>query len=151
MLNLPDLSKLMNNPVCHDPTCPPIPTKCPLDIPNFEGNNGEDPGDHVTTFHLWCSSNSLTDDSIQLKLFQRTLIGVSRKWYIELPKGEYGTFIHMVLFFLNQFQLSISYDAGLEILSTLRQDTNTHISDHIQEWCRIKRLIKTSIPPNFIL
>ena len=55
MLNLLDLSKLMNDPVCHDPTCPPVPTKIHLDIPKFEGKNGEDPGDHVTTFHLWCS------------------------------------------------------------------------------------------------
>jgi hypothetical protein len=63
-LNLPDLYKLMNDPVCHDPTCPPVPTKIPSDILKFEGKNGEDPGDHVTTFHLWCSSNSLNDDSI---------------------------------------------------------------------------------------
>jgi hypothetical protein len=31
-LNLPDLSKLMNDPVSHDPTWPPIPTKIPSDI-----------------------------------------------------------------------------------------------------------------------
>jgi hypothetical protein len=47
--------------------------------------------------------------------------------------------------------LPIHYDAGLELLSTLRQDTATHISDHIQEWRRRKRLIKTPIPPNFLL
>jgi hypothetical protein len=58
-----DLSKLMNDPVRHDPSWPPIPTKLPSDIPKFEGNTGEDPGDHMTTFHLWCSSNSLNDDS----------------------------------------------------------------------------------------
>jgi hypothetical protein len=69
MLNLPDLSKLMNDPVIHDPTWPPVPTKLPSDIPKFEGKNGEDPGDHVTTFHLWCSSNSLNHDSIRLRLF----------------------------------------------------------------------------------
>jgi hypothetical protein len=54
MLNLPELSKLMNYTVSHDPTCSPIPTKLPSDILKFEGKNGEDPGDHVTTFHLWC-------------------------------------------------------------------------------------------------
>jgi hypothetical protein len=151
MLNLPDLSKLMNDPVSHDPTWPPIPTKLPSDILKFEGKNGEDPGDHVTTFHLWCSSNSLNDDSIRLRLFQRTLIGVTAKWYIELPRGAYGTFSQMVLVFLNHFQLSVRYDVGLELLSTLRQDTTTHISDHIQEWHRWKRLIKTSIPPTFLL
>jgi hypothetical protein len=92
MLSLLDLSKLMNEPVSHDPTWPPVPTKLPLDIPNFEGKNGEDPGDHVTTFHLWCSSNSLNHDSIRLRLFQHTLIGVVSQWYIELPKGIYGSF-----------------------------------------------------------
>jgi hypothetical protein len=53
--------------------------------------------------------------------------------------------------FLNHFQLPIRYDAGLELLSTLHQDTTTHISDHIQEWRRRKRLIKTPIPPTFLL
>jgi hypothetical protein len=58
-LNLPDLAKLMNDPVSQDPTCPPVATKLPSEILKFEGKNGEDPGDHVTTFHLWCSSNSM--------------------------------------------------------------------------------------------
>jgi hypothetical protein len=114
-LNLPDLSKLMNDLVCHDPTWPPIPTKLPSDIPKFEGKTGEDPGDHVTTFHLWCSLNSLNDDSIQLRLFQHTLIGVTTKWYIELPRGTYKTFNQMVLVFLNHFQLLVCYDVGIEL------------------------------------
>jgi hypothetical protein len=88
-LNLPYLSTLMNDPVNHDPTWHPVPTKHLSDILKFEGKNGEDPGDHVTTFHLWCSSNSLNDDSIRLRLFQRILIEVAAKWYIELPKGAY--------------------------------------------------------------
>jgi hypothetical protein len=131
MLNLPELSKLMNDPISHDPTWPPIPTKLPSDILKFEGKNGEDPGDHVTIFHLWCSSNSLNDDSIQLRLFQHTFIGVTVKWYIKLPRGKYGTFSHMLLIFLNHFQLQFRYDVGLECLSTLHQDTTTHISVHI--------------------
>jgi hypothetical protein len=119
MLNFPNLSKLMNEPVCHDPTWPPIPTKLPSDIPKFEGKNGEDHGDHITTFHLWCSLNSLNDDSIRLILFQRTQIGVVTKWYIELPIGAYGTFSQMVLIFLNHFQLSVHYDVGLELMLNL--------------------------------
>jgi hypothetical protein len=107
MLNLLDLPKLMTNLVSHDPTWPPIPTKLPSDILNFEGKNGEDLGDHITTFHLWSSSNSLNDDYIRLRLFQHTLIGVAVKWYIELPTGAYGTFSHMVLVFLNHFQLLV--------------------------------------------
>jgi hypothetical protein len=63
-LNLLELSKLMNKPMSHDPTWPLIPIELPSDILKFKGKNGEDPGDHVTTFHLWCSSNSLNDDSI---------------------------------------------------------------------------------------
>jgi hypothetical protein len=115
MLNFPDLSILMNDPVHHDPTWPPVPTKLPSDIPKFEGKNGEDPGDHVTTFHIWCSSNSLNDDSIFLILFQRTLMGVATKWYIELPGGTYKNFNQMVLVFLNHFQLSVRYDTHIEL------------------------------------
>jgi hypothetical protein len=111
-LNLPDLSKLMNDPVRHDPSWLPIPTKLPSDIPKFEGKTSEDPDDHVTTFHLWCSSNSLNDNSIRLRLFQCTLMGVAAKWYIELPGGTYGNFNQMVLVFLNYFQLLVCYDAG---------------------------------------
>jgi hypothetical protein len=37
---------------------------------------------------------------------------------------------------LNHFQLPIRYDVGLKFFLTLRQDTATHISDHIQEWHR---------------
>jgi len=81
-LNLPDLSLLTNDPVYHVPGWPPVPTKLPSDIPKFEGKTGEDLVDHITTFHLWCSSNSLTDDSIRLRIFQRTLTGVAAKWYI---------------------------------------------------------------------
>jgi hypothetical protein len=126
----------MNELVSHGPTWPLVPTKLTSDIPNFEGKNGEDPGDHVTTFHLCCSSNYLNHDSIRLRLFQCTLIGVVSQWYIELPRGKYGYFHQLVLAFLNHFQLPIRYDVGLELLSTLRQGADTHISYHIQEWCR---------------
>jgi hypothetical protein len=35
--NFPYLSRLMNDPVHHDPSWPPVPTKLPSDIPKFEG------------------------------------------------------------------------------------------------------------------
>jgi hypothetical protein len=73
-LHFPNLTRLLNDPICHDPCWPPMSMKFPSDIPNFENKPNEDPGDHVTTFHLWCSSNSLKDDSIQLRLFQCSLI-----------------------------------------------------------------------------
>jgi hypothetical protein len=59
MLHLPDLSRLLNDPICHDLCWPPMPTKFPSDIPKFKGKTGEDPNDHVTTFHLCLLSNSL--------------------------------------------------------------------------------------------
>jgi hypothetical protein len=113
MPNLSNLSNLMNNPMCHDLSWPSIPNKIPSDIPKFEGRTGEDPGDHVTTFHLWFPSNSLNDDSIQLIFFQRTLMGVAMKCYINIPRGAYRTFNQLVLFFLNHFQLSVCYNAGI--------------------------------------
>jgi hypothetical protein len=78
-------------------------TKLPLDIPKFEAKPNEDPGDHVTTFHLWCSSNSLKDDSVQLRLFQHTLIGSAAKWYIELDRSRYSSFGELAMAFLNHF------------------------------------------------
>jgi hypothetical protein len=57
----------------------------------------------------------------------------------------------MVLVFINHFQLSVHYDVCLELLLTLRQDTATHILDHIQKWHRQKRLIKTCIHLKFLL
>jgi hypothetical protein len=57
----------------------------------------------------------------------------------------------MVLVFLNHFQMSVRYEAGIEILSAFRWDKTTHISDHIQEWHRQKRLIKAYIPLEFLL
>jgi hypothetical protein len=66
ILHFPELTRLLNDPICHDPRWPPMLTKFPSDIPKFEAKPNEDPGDHVTTFHLWCSSNSLKDDSVQL-------------------------------------------------------------------------------------
>ena len=83
MLNLPDLLRLTNDPVAHDPAWPGVPTKLSSDIPKFKGKRAEDPSEHVTTFPLWYSSNSLHDDSIRLRLFQHTLIGPAVKWYIE--------------------------------------------------------------------
>ena len=43
------------------------------------------------------------------------------------------------------------YDVGAELLLTFWQDKTMHILDHIQVWCRQKRLIKAFIPPEFLL
>jgi hypothetical protein len=52
-LNIYDLTKLTNDPILCDATWPNMPTKLPSDIPKFEGKLGEDPTNHVMTFHLW--------------------------------------------------------------------------------------------------
>ena len=68
-LDLHDLSKLINDPIRHNPSWPPIPVKLPSDIPMFNRKQGDYLKNHVMTFHMWCSSNSLMDDSIRLTLF----------------------------------------------------------------------------------
>jgi hypothetical protein len=109
-LHLPDLSKLMNDLIPHDTSWPAVPTKLPSYIPKFEGKCSKDPQDHVTTFHLWCSSNSLNNDSIRLCFFQRTVIGCAPKSYIELERGGCSTFGDFAMVFLNHFQLHVWYD-----------------------------------------
>jgi hypothetical protein len=123
--------RLLNDPICHNPCWPPMPTKFPLDIPKFESKPNKDPRDHVTTFHIWCSSNSLKDDSVQLRLFQRTLIGSVAKWYIEIDCSRYSSFGKLAMAFLNHFQLPVRYDAGTELLANFEKTTTDHISDHI--------------------
>jgi hypothetical protein len=108
MFNFPYLSILLNDPIYHDLRLPPMETKFPSNVLKFKGNLDEDLGDHVTTFHLWCSSNSLRDESNQLCLFQCTLIGSVMKWYIELDHSIYSTFSELVMVFLNHFQLPMS-------------------------------------------
>jgi hypothetical protein len=130
-LHFPDLLRFLNDLIHHDPCWPPTLTKFPLEIPKFEGNPGEDPGDHVTMLHLWCSSNSLKDDSIQLHLFQHTLIGGAAKWYIELDSSKYSYFKDLEMVFLNHFQLPVRYDVNIELLAKFEQIKVVHISDHI--------------------
>ena len=60
-------------------------------------------------------------------------------------------FNDLAMTFLNHFQLLVHYDVGTELLSKFWKDKATHISDHIQEWRRRKRLIKAFIPPEFLL
>jgi hypothetical protein len=102
-LDLLNLSRILNDPIHHSPKWPVIPAKLPSDIPKFNNKVGEDPSNHVTTFHLWCSSNSLMDDSILLCLFQRTLTGSAVKWYIELPRGFFSDFNTLAMAFLTHY------------------------------------------------
>jgi hypothetical protein len=135
-LNIPDLSKLIKDSILHDTTWLAMPTKLPLDIPKFEGKAGDDPTNHVVTFHLWCFSNNIMDDSIQLRLFQRTLTGPSTKWYVDEKSWSHTTFKYLAKAILTFFQLSIRHENGLELLSDFKQTLATHIADHIHEWRR---------------
>jgi hypothetical protein len=141
-LNIPDLTKLTNDPILHDPTWLAMPTKLPSDIPKFEGKASDDPANHVMTFHLWCSSNIIMDDSIILQLFQCTLTGPSVKWYVEEKSGSHATFESLDKSFLTFFQLPISHENGLELLSNFKQTSATHIADHIHKWHRRRSLCK---------
>ena len=98
-----------------------------LDIPKFYGWLGDDPSNHMMTFNLWCSSNSLVDDSIRLRLLQRTLMGIAAKWYIELSRNTFTDFSSLTMVFLTHFQLPILYGLGTKILNLLKQFTSTHI------------------------
>jgi hypothetical protein len=126
-------------------------TKFPSDIPKFKAKPNEDPGDHVTTFHIWCSSKSLRDDSVHLCLFQHTLIGSAAKWYIDLDHSIFSSFDELVMSFLNHFQLPVRYDVDTELLANFEQTKADHISDHIREWRCRKSLIKVPVPPAFLL
>ena len=98
-----------------------------------------------------CSSNSLNDDLIGLILFQRTVSGVSLKWYIELLGSFYRFFHDLEIVFFNHFQLLVHCDVGIDLLSTLQKNKTTHILYHIQKWSRLKRMIKDNIIPVFLL
>jgi hypothetical protein len=52
--------------------------------------------------------------------------------------------------FLTHYQLPIRYDTGTEILTSFKQSSGTHISDHIHEWRRRRRLIKLELPDQLL-
>jgi hypothetical protein len=52
--------------------------------------------------------------------------------------------------FLTHYQLSIRYEIGTKILSSFKQSSSTHISDHIHEWRRRRRLIKVPLPDQLL-
>ena len=93
----------------------------------------------------------LNEDSVRLRLFQRTLTSTATKWYIELPSVAFSSFWDLANAFLSHFQLPVRYDFEMELLSTFWQNKATHISNHIQEWRRQRSLIKAIIPPKILL
>ena len=118
--------------------------------PSSMDDQGDDPSNHVMTFHLWGSSNSLVDDSIRLWLFQWILKGVAAKWYIKFPHNTFIYFSPLSMVFLTHFQLPIHYRMGTKIFTLLRQSNSTHKYDHIHEWRRHRMIIKAQIPNQFL-
>ena len=90
------------------------------------------------------------NDSIRLRLFQRTLTGTTTKWYIELPCHSFVDFSALETVFLTHFQLPIHYEMGIDLLTSLYKITSMHISDHIHEWRMRRRLIKAPIPDQLL-
>jgi hypothetical protein len=94
-------------------TWPNMPTKFPSDILKFEEKLGEDLSNHVMTLHLWCYSKNIMDDSILLRLFQRTLIGSLEKWYVDEKLGSHITFESFAKAFLSFLQLLVCHETEL--------------------------------------
>ena len=151
-LSLLDLNELINNPIHHDVGLPSMLTKLPSHIPKFEGIDGDDLTNHVWSFHMSWFSNSITNDSIHLWLFQCTLTGDTTKWYVDQPSTSHSIFTMLSKSFLAYFQLPLQYDIGIELLTTLNQSSATHLSHHAQEWhwrrstCHDLRAFRRSCP-----
>jgi hypothetical protein len=99
------------------------------------------------SFHLWCSSNRIMEDSIHLQLFQRTLTSTTTKWYVDKNSGAHSIFESLAKSFLSFFQLPIHHDTRSKILSGCKQNITTHISNHIHEWHRRHNLCKLDTTP----
>lgn len=67
------------------------------------------------------------------------------KWFIELPSASFFDFQSLAITLLTHFQLPIWYETSTELMSSLHQNTTTHISNHIHEWRRRRRLVKAPI------
>jgi len=119
-LELPYLNWLTNDPILYAPWWLVIPHKLPSKILKFNGNPREDPSNHVMTFHLWCSSNSLNNDSVRLCLFQRTPTSLAAKWYIELAIASFDNFTTLATTYFTHFQLLVRYETGIELITKFK-------------------------------
>ena len=70
---------------------------------------------------------------------------------IELPKGSFDNFTALATVFLTHFQLPIRYETRMELLTNFKQTNATHISDHIHEWHRRRRMVKTFFPDQLLV
>jgi hypothetical protein len=53
--------------------------------------------------------------------------------------------------FLTHYQLPIRYETGTKILSSFKQSSSMHISDHINEWRRRRPLIYVPLPGQLLV
>ena len=103
----------------HHPAWHLVLVNIPTDIPKFKVKKGDNPSLHITTYHLWCVSKSMLDDSIKLCLFPRTLTSNTTNWFIELPTSSFHDFGSLDMAFLTHFQLPIHYEIGMDLLTSL--------------------------------
>jgi hypothetical protein len=82
---------------------------------------------------------------VRLHIFQRSLTKDVAKWYIELKGSSFKSLNDLGMMLLTHYQLPIRYEIGMKLLNLLHHDTTTHIYDHIHEWRRRQRMIKTQI------
>jgi hypothetical protein len=62
-----------------------------------------------------------------------------------LPRGFFSDFNTLAMDFFKHYQLPIRYDTRIGILTSFKQNKDTHISDHIHEWQRRRHLIKLEL------
>ena len=91
--------------------------------------------------HEWFSS--VTTLSVNFDRYSREVV----HW---IPQHSFVDFGSLETVFLTHFQLPIRYEMGTNILTSLWQNTSTHIFDHIHEWRRWRRLIKAPIPDQLL-
>jgi hypothetical protein len=83
-------------------------------------------------------------------IFQSTNQGGSTvpwSYYLHILFRDFGS---LAMVFLTHFQLPIRYEMGTDLLTSLRQNTTMHISNHIHEWRRQRRLVKAQIPDGLL-
>ena len=67
-----------------------------------------------------------------------------------MPRASFDSFSTLATTFLTHFQLPIRYETGTELLTNFKQTTATHIFDHIHEWQRHRRMVKTYVPDHLL-
>jgi len=98
-----DFNHLINDPLLHNPTWLEMSKELPSNILRFEGNPREGPTNHVHPFHMWCSSNSITNDSIHLWLFQCMVTEATTKWYVDNARATHSTLATLFETFISYF------------------------------------------------